>query len=145
LKSSEEKWLAEVSWSGENVFLGSDTSGHTVVYDSNDGVMKGIGPMRALLTALGACTGMDIVAILKKRKQKLTSLRVLLSGERPEYGLPKPWTSIHIKYVLSGDKLSKRFVEEAIKESTEKFCSVGASLSPTAKITHSYEIRSSQS
>jgi putative redox protein len=137
---SKENWLAEVSWSGENVFLGSDTSGHTVVYDSNDGVMKGIGPMRAVLTALGACTGMDIVAILKKRKQALTSLRILLSGERPEYGLPRPWVSIHVKYVLSGKKLDKRFVEEAIKESTEKFCSVGASLSPTAKITHSYEI-----
>jgi putative redox protein len=102
--------------------------------------MKGIGPMRAVLTALGACTGMDIVAILKKRKQKLTHLKVFLSGGRPKYGLPKPWTSIHIKYVLSGEKLDKRFIEEAIKDSTEKLCSVGASLSPTAKITHSYEI-----
>ncbi|MGP8125968.1 MAG: OsmC family protein [Nitrososphaerales archaeon] len=132
--------MAEVSWSGDNVFLGSDAAGHSVVYDSNDKVMKGIGPMRAVLTALGACTGMDIVVILKKRKQKLTSLKVLLSGERPKYGLPKPWTSIHVKYLLSGEKLDKRFVEEAIKDSTEKYCSVGASLSPTAKITHSYEI-----
>jgi putative redox protein len=102
--------------------------------------MKGMGPMRAVLTALGACTGMDIVAILKKRKQKLKSLKVLLSGERPKYGLPKPWTSIHIRYVLSGEKLEVRFVEEAIKDSTEKYCSVGASLSPTSKISHSYEI-----
>jgi putative redox protein len=102
--------------------------------------MRGIGPMRAVLTALGACTGMDIVAILKKRRQKLSSLKVLLSGDRPKYGLPKPWISIHIKYVLSGEKLDKRFVEEAIKDSTEKYCSVGASLSPTARITHSYEI-----
>ncbi len=96
--------------------------------------------MRSLLTSLGACTGMDIVAILKKRKQRLRSLKILLSGERPEYGLPKPWTSINIKYVLSGDSLETRFVEEAIRESTEKFCSVGATLQPTAKITHSYEI-----
>jgi len=136
----KENWLAEVSWSGDNVFLGSDTAGHSVVYDSNDNVMKGIGPMRAVLTALGACTGMDIVAILRKRKQNLVSLKVMLSGERPKYGLPKPWTSIHVKYVLSGEKLNKRFVEEAINDSTEKYCSVGASLSPTAKITHSYEI-----
>jgi len=96
--------------------------------------------MRAVLTSLGACTGMDIVAILKKRKQKLRSLKVMLSGERPKYGLPKPWTTIHVRYILSGDRLNKRFVEEAIRDSTEKFCSVGASLSPTAKITHSYEI-----
>jgi putative redox protein len=85
---------------------------------------------------------MDIVAILKKRKQKLKSLRILLSGTRPEFGLPKPWTSIHIKYVLSGEALETKYVEEAIKDSTEKFCSVGATLQPTAKITHSYEIAS---
>ena len=122
------------------MFLGSDTSGHTVVYDSADEVQRGIGPMRALLTSLGACTGMDIVAILQKRKQRLKSLRIFLSGERPEHGLPKPWKSIHIKYVLSGDSLEKKYVEEAIKDSTEKFCSVGATLQPTARITHSYEI-----
>ncbi len=129
-----------MSWAGENVFLGTDTSGHTVVYDSAEGVGKGIGPMRAVLTSLGACTGMDIVAILKKRKQKLTSLKVLLTGERPEYGFPKPWTSIHIKYVLSGVNLEKKYVEEAINDSANKFCSVGATLAPRAKITHSYEI-----
>jgi len=137
---SENDWLAEVSWSGGNVFLGSDTSGHTVIYDSADGTQRGISPMRALLTSLGACTGMDVVAILKKRKQKLRSLKILISGERPEHGLPKPWTSIHVRYVLSGDSLETRFVEEAIRDSTEKFCSVGATLQPTAKITHSYEI-----
>lgn len=137
---SKEGWLAEVNWAGDNVFLGSDTSGHTVVYDSSEGVMRGIGPMRAVLTALGACTGMDIVAILHKRNQKLKSLKVLLNGGRPEHGLPKPWTSIQIKYVLSGTDLDTKYVEEAIKDSTEKFCSVGASLTPTAKITHSYEV-----
>jgi putative redox protein len=135
-----DDWLAEVVWTGDNVFVGSDRSGHSVVYDSSEGPMKGISPMRALLTSLGACTGMDIVAILKKRKQKLTSLKILLSGERPEYGLPKPWTSIHMKYVFVGSRLEKKHVEEAIKDSTEKFCSVGATLAPTAKITHSYEI-----
>jgi putative redox protein len=137
---SKNEWLAEVTWNEGNVFLGSDTAGHTVVYDSAEEVQKGISPMRALLTSLGACTGMDVVAILNKRKQKLKSLKILVSGERPEHGLPKPWTSIHVKYVLSGDQLETRFVEEAIKDSTEKFCSVGATLQPTAKITHSYEI-----
>lgn len=136
---SEGPWLAEVTWSEGNVFLGSDTSGHSLIYDSSDGTAKGIGPMRALLTSLGACTGMDIVSILNKRKQHLKSLKIYISGERPEHGLPKPWTSIHVKYVLSGD-LQARFVEEAIRDSAEKFCSVGATIQPTAKITHSYEI-----
>ena len=137
---SESNWLAEVDWSGGDMFVGSDTTGHSVVYDSTDGVARGISPMRALLTSLGACTGMDIVAILGKRKQKLKSLKILISGARPEHGLPKPWTSIHIKYVLSGESLEKKYVEEAIRDSTERFCSVGATLQPTAKITHSYEI-----
>ena len=137
---SENDWLAEVTWSEGYVFLGSDTSGHTVVYDSAEETQKGISPMRALLTSLGACTGMDIVAILGKRRQKLRSLKILVSGKRPEHGLPKPWTSIQVKYVLSGDSLETRFVEEAIRDSTEKFCSVGASLKPKAEITYSYEI-----
>ncbi|MDG6985949.1 MAG: OsmC family protein [Nitrososphaerota archaeon] len=137
---SKEGWQAEVTWEEGNVFLGSDDAGHTVVYDSAEGVQRGIGPMRALLTSLGACTGMDIVAILNKRKQKLLSLKIQLSGERPEHGLPKPWTSIHVKYLLSGVDLDIKYVEEAITDSTEKFCSVGATLQPTAKITHSYEI-----
>jgi putative redox protein len=137
---TEANWLAEVTWSEGNVFLGSDTTGHSVVYDSTDGISKGIGPMRALLTSLGACTGMDIVAILHKRNQKLKSLKIQLTGERPEHGLPKPWTAIHVKYILSGESLEKKYVEEAIKDSTEKFCSVGATLQPTAKLTHSYEI-----
>ena len=85
---SGNDWLAEVTWSEGNVFLGSDTSGHTVVYDAAEGTQKGISPMRALLTSLGACTGMDIVAILGKRRQKLRSLKILVSGKRPEHGLP---------------------------------------------------------
>ncbi len=135
-----EEWQAEVDWTGDSVFLGSDASGHTVVFDAVSDRPKGIGPMNALLTSLGACTGMDIVAILKKRKQSLTSLKILISGERPEHGLPKPWTSVHIKYVLSGANLERGYVEEAIRDSTERFCSVGATIQPTAKISHSYEI-----
>ncbi len=136
----KENWLAQIDWAGENMFLGTDTAGHTVVYDSADGVQRGIGPMRALLTSLGSCAGMDIVAILNKRKQKLKSLKVLVTGDRPANGLPKPWTNIHMKYVLSGENLEKKYVEEAIKDSSEKFCSVGATLRPTATITYSYEI-----
>ena len=137
---SEGKWLAEVDWVGDNVFLGADTSGHTVVYDSAQGTQRGIGPMRALLTSLGACTGMDIVAILKKRNQQLRTLRIMVSGERPEFGHPRPWTSIHVKYQLSGAPLETKYVEEAIKDSTEKFCHVAGTFRPTATITYSYEI-----
>lgn len=110
-----------------------------MVYDSDDPTQKGISPMRALLTSLGACTGMDIVAILGKRKQKLESLKILLKGERPEHSYPKPWTSIHIEYLLSG-KLESKYVEEAVNDSMTKFCSVSATLKPGVKVTHSYRM-----
>ncbi len=128
-----------MSWAGGYTFLGTDLKGHAVVYDSDDPMSKGISPMRALLTSLGACSGMDVVAILGKRKQKLGSLKVMLNGERPEHGYPKPWTSIHVEYVLSGE-LETKYVEEAIDESMAKFCSVSATLKPGVKVTHSYRI-----
>jgi len=138
---SESDWQAEVEWAGKMVFLGSDGEGHTVVYDSSeDGISRGIGPMRSLLTTLGACSGMDVVALLKKRKQKLASLKVFVRGERPPYGYPKPYKAIQVKYILSGEGLKKELVEEAVKESMEKFCSVAATLRPGVKITYSYEV-----
>lgn len=129
-----------MEWSGDYRFRGTDLAGHSVSYDTSGAEAEGISPMRSLLTSLGACTGMDVVSILRKRKQNLRSLKIMLSGDRPEHGLPKPWTAIHIRYVLSGEGLETRYVEEAIRDSTEKFCSVGATLQPAAKITHSYEI-----
>ncbi len=138
---SELEWQAEVQWAGKMLFLGSDDKGHTIAYDSSeDGVNRGISPMRSLLTSLGACSGMDVVALLNKRKQKLASLKVLLKGERPKSGFPRPYKAIEVKYVISGDALRKEFVEEAVDESMEKFCSVAATLRPGVKITYSYEL-----
>ena len=136
---AKDEWLAEVSWAGGYKFTGTDLKGHPVVYDSDDPASTGISPMRALLTSLGACTGMDVVAILGKRKQKLESLKVMLRGERPEHGYPRPWTSIHLEYLLSG-QLETKYVEEAINESMAKFCSVSATLKPGVRVTHSYRI-----
>jgi len=137
---SEGGWKAEVSWAGDYLFLGSDPEGHTVVYDATSERQKGISPMRALLTSLGACTGMDIVAILGKRKQKLKSLKILLSGEQPAHGYPKPWQTITVRYILAGENLESKYIEEAIDDSSAKFCSVAATLKPTAKISYSYEV-----
>jgi len=130
-----------VDWLQGYVFLGSDESGHSVVYDAPEkGVPRGMTPMNALLASLGACSGMDIVAVLGKRKQRVTSMRVTISGVRPEYGYPKPFTSISLNYVLTGKGLEKRFVDEAVKGSMEKYCSVAATVNAKAKIDYAYEI-----
>jgi len=133
---------AEVNWSKDNLFVGSDKAGHSVVFDSSGkGVAKGVSPMSALLTCVGACSGMDIIAILGKRKQKVTSLRIEVRGEKRAFGNPKPFTAISLKYILAGEGLEKRYVEEAITGSMEKYCSVAATVNGRAKISYEYEVQ----
>jgi putative redox protein len=137
----------EVEWVEDDLFVGSDESGHSVVFDSALPTPtrikprpRGIGPMNALLTSLGACSGMDVAAILLKRKQKLNSLRVEVSGTRPRYGYPKPFTEVHLRYLVGGAALDEKYVKEAVTDSMTKFCSVAATVNANAKISFSYEI-----
>jgi putative redox protein len=137
----------EVKWVEEDLFVGSDEAGHSVVFDSSLPTParakprpEGIGPMNALLASLGACAGMDVTAILQKRKQKLESLRVEVSGRRPRYGYPKPFTEIHLRFLVSGPSLEEKYVKEAVTDSTTRFCSVAATINARAKISFSYEI-----
>ena len=139
--------IVNVKWVEENLFVGSDEEGHSVVLDSalsatpgKKAPAKGIGPMKTLLAALGACSGMDVAAILAKRKQKLGSLSVEVSGKRREFGHPKPYTEIHMKFHVGGTALEEKYVKEAVSDSVEKFCSVAATINGKAKITYSYEI-----
>jgi len=137
----------DVKWFKEDLFLGTDEDGHSVVFDSslpspskNKARPKGIGPMNALLASLGACSGMDVAAILLKRKQKLGSLTVEVSGKRPQYGYPKPFTEVHLRYLVGGVELDEKFVKEAVTDSITKFCSVAATITGKAKVSFSYEI-----
>jgi len=137
----------EVNWVDDDLFLGSDGAGHSVVFDSalpSPGNPKprprGIGPMNALLTSLGACSGMDVAAILIKRKQRLSSLKVEVSGKRPKFGYPKPFTEIHLRYMIGGTALEEKYVKEAVSDSITKFCSVAATVGGKAKVSYSYEI-----
>ena len=137
----------EVKWVEDDLFLGSDEAGHSVVFDSalptptrTKPRPKGIGPMNALLTSLGACSGMDVAAILLKRKQRLVSLTVEVSGKRPKYGYPKPFTEIHLRYLVGGAALEEKYVKEAVTDSIKKFCSVAATVNAKASVSFSYEI-----
>jgi putative redox protein len=137
----------EVKWVEDDLFVGGDEAGHSIVFDSalpspnkKKERPKGIGPMNALLTSLGACSGMDVAAILLKRKQKLGSLTVEVSGKRPQYGYPKPFTEIHLRYLIGGAAVEEKYVKEAVTDSITKFCSVAATINAKAKISYSYEI-----
>lgn len=85
---------------------------------------------------------MDVVALLKKRKQNLTSLKILLNGERPQHGHPRPYKTIQLRYVIAGVDLNKEYVKAAVDDSMTKFCSVAATLRPGVKINYTYELSS---
>jgi len=88
---------ARVQWVGKERFVAQSPSGHLVALDSDRASNGAPGPMELLLVALGACTATDIVAILAKKRQKLDSLEVEVSGERSEMP-PRVWTKLEILY-----------------------------------------------
>jgi putative redox protein len=129
---------ATVKWVGGEEFLTTMPSGHTVPFDADRKSNRASGPMEMLLAALGACTSVDVVLILEKKRQGLASLEVVVSGERASEP-PAVWTKIDMVYRLGG-KLEEKAVRDAIELSQTKYCSVAAMLGKTAKITYRYEI-----
>jgi len=129
---------ARVQWIGSERFLALAPSGHAVPLDSDRQSNAAPGAMEMLLVALGACTASDVVVILGKKRQKLESLEVEVSGERASEP-PRVWTQLEIVYRLRG-QLDEKAVRDAIELSENKYCSVAAMLRRTAPIVFRYEI-----
>jgi putative redox protein len=130
---------AIVRWIGEQKFVGIDSTNHSVVLSTkDDGV--GMKPSELLLVALAACTAVDVVEILEKKRMPLTKLEIQVNGEQDE---DPPWTyrKIHLKYILQGKELTEKAVARAIELSEEKYCSVAATLRGVAQITWEFEIQ----
>jgi putative redox protein len=88
----------------------------------------GLGPMEALLAALGTCTAVDVQDIMRKRRTPLSSYRLEIIGERAD-DTPKRYTSITVRHIGSGDGVAPEQLEKAAHLSHEKYCSVASSLS----------------
>jgi putative redox protein len=116
------------------------TSGQTCTMDASvegGGQNSGPRPMEMLLFGLGGCTGMDVVSILRKKRQPFTGLEMNLTGDRaPEN--PKRYTAIHNEYVVHGKGVDPNAVAEAIRLSEEKYCSARASFN--CPVTSSFRI-----
>jgi putative redox protein len=95
--------------------------------------------MELLLVALGSCTGVDVVSILKKKRQDLTDYRVEVRGER-RLEHPRSYKRMEVHHIVTGRNISERSVAQAIELSEQKYCSVAATLRPTAEIVSSFEI-----
>lgn len=133
---------ARVKWVEGTLMVGESGSGHAVVMDGPPdlgGRNLGVRPMEMLLLGMGGCTEFDVMMILGKSRQDVTSCEVQLEAERAP-SEPKVFTRIHAHFVIRGRNLSQKHVERAIALSAEKFCSASIMLGKTAEITHDYEI-----
>ena len=110
----------------------------TVPFDSGPDA-QAVNPVRMLLLALGACTGMDVISILRKQRQAVTGYRIGLRGERwAEH--PRTFHTIEVVHRVQGHDLSPAAVEEAVRLSATRYCTVHAQIALTAAITHRFEI-----
>jgi putative redox protein len=123
---------ARVNWIDGERFVGSASSGHAWVIDSDRKRNTAPGPMEMVLTALCACTATDVTSILRKKREPFTAIEVRAEAERAETP-PTVYTSIRLIYTVSG-QVSRKAVEDAVRLSEEKYCSVSAMLKGTARI-----------
>jgi putative redox protein len=117
-------------------------SNHWLTMDGGEdfgGSKAGSGPMEMVLMALGGCSSMDIIPILKKKKVPLEGYEVFLDAERA-HDHPKVFTKIKIEFVFYGKGINHRDVERAIELSTSKYCSVYAMLGKSVEIKYTFRI-----
>jgi len=129
----------EVVWQAEGLrFRGTAGENEVALSGLGDPPGAGAGPMDLLLLAVGGCTGMDVVSILRKMRQPLEGFRVEVRGERAEEH-PRRFTSIEVVYHLKGE-LDESRVRRAIELSETKYCSVEATLRDAVPISSRYVI-----
>ena len=136
---ASDKPVALVHHAGNDFFIGITPSGHAITLDTDSTRHQAPTPMELLLIAVGSCTAVDVVSILKKQRQELTEYCVEIRGSRREEH-PRSYARIEVNHVLHGHNLSPKQVAKAIQLSDEKYCSVAATLRPTARIISSFEI-----
>ncbi|MEO7960960.1 MAG: OsmC family protein [Ginsengibacter sp.] len=114
---------------GDYGFVVKDNKNHALQTDSSEesgGTDFGFRPMQLLLCALGTCSAIDMIAILKKQKQTIDEFKIVVEGEREHNKIPSLWKAIHVRFLLKGVELDK--AEKAAFLSMDKYCSVAETL-----------------
>jgi putative redox protein len=130
---------AVIHSAGDGLFIGISPSGHSQVLETNHERDSAATPMELLLLALGGCTAVDVVSILKKKREQVTGYRVEVSGTRREEH-PRAYTRMKVRHVVTGRGVSEKSVAQAVELSETKYCSVAATLRPGVEIVTTYEI-----
>ncbi len=110
-----------------------------MVVDTDHTRSSAASPVELLLIALGSCTAVDVISILRKKREQVTDYRVEVRGER-RADYPRSYTRMEVRHIVRGHNVSEKAVAQAIQLSEEKYCSVAATLRPTVTINSTYEI-----
>lgn len=130
--------MVKLDWKGDLRFQAVMPDGTGFLMDSED---AGPSPVQSLAASLAACAAMDVISILEKQRQKVTSYRVEIEYERPPAGTyPRPITSATVRHYIEGENISSAAVERAIELSDEKYCSVMATLRTSPEVKSEYRI-----
>jgi putative redox protein len=127
---------ARAIWTDKERFLGDATSGHALVMDAGE-TKTACSPVELVLVALCGCTASDVVGILRKKREQFTGLEVVAHAERAA-DFPKVYTHIRLVYRVRGP-VTHKAMDDAVRLSKEKYCSVSAMLEKTAKIEFAIE------
>ena len=130
---------AIVHYGGNDFFIGISPSGHSLVMETNGERHSAATPVELLLIAVGGCMGADVAEILRKKREEVIDYRIEVRGERRE-DFPRSFKNIQMHHIIRGRNVSEKSVKQAIELSDTKYCSVAASLRPTAEISSTFEI-----
>ena len=132
-----------VKWNGKRRFVAWDEAGHSVVMDAKaeyHGDGSGVRPVELVLYALAGCTGMDVISILEKKRQRVTDFELEITGTQRTDGFPRIYEHIEVTYVVTGVGVKEEAVARAIELSEEKYCSVKGMLGEQVTVTTSFRV-----
>ncbi|MCX7800814.1 MAG: OsmC family protein [Fimbriimonadales bacterium] len=136
--------MVRVDWKGNMAFEATPPSGVKFVMDAypeSGGGNLGPTPLEAMLSSVAACSAMDVISILRKKKQNVTEYRVEVEGERgPEGQYPRPFLSLTVRHIVKGENLDPAAVARAVELSDSKYCTVISTLRAAPKIESVWEI-----
>ncbi|MCA9875805.1 MAG: OsmC family protein [Ardenticatenaceae bacterium] len=133
---------AKVSWHSGLQFTAVADSGHEITLDGDPsvgGTNLGARPLELMLMSLAGCTGMDVISILKKKRQDVTAFEVKTHAERAQ-NHPKVFTAVTVEYIVTGHNIDPKAVERAIELSEQAYCPAQAMLVQAVPISHTYRI-----
>ena len=136
---ANQGYKATVHYAGDEFFIGIPPSGRAQTIDTKGERKAAPSPLEMLLVSVAACTAADVISIMLKKRQDVADYRVEITGTRVDEH-PRKFIAFHVHHIVHGRSVSEKALADAIHLSDTKYCSVAATVRPTAEITTSYEI-----